>query len=47
MDDTSVVEAADFLKAKIRSQQIRLSDLKGQLLKTTGSMYASVDGKFN
>lgn len=47
MDDISIIEAADSLKTKIRSQQLRLRDLNGQLLMTAQRAYASVDGMLN
>lgn len=47
MDDISIIEAADSLKMKIRSQQLRLQDLNGQFLMTADRAYASVDGMLN
>lgn len=46
MDDISIIEAAESFKTKIRSQQLRLRDLNGQLLMTAQRAYASVDGMF-
>ncbi|KFM79396.1 hypothetical protein X975_26938, partial [Stegodyphus mimosarum] len=38
MDDQTVHEAADFLKAKIKAQQLQITDLNGELLMTARSV---------